>query len=153
VHPCTGEGDVPLLTALMMHSTYDAGHIESLRTCMLCPALDGMIIKAAVWLLAATTTCIAYMQHVVWGDIGTQTLVRQTVTPSHPSCAACPAGLSGDFESEVLRLAYSSLTTPPSIYDQHLPTGRHALAATHHTTHNEQLYCLLQQQHVAVHTA
>lgn len=33
------------------------------------------------------------------------------------------SGLSGDFEAEVLRLRYSSLTTPPSIYDQHLPTG------------------------------
>lgn len=36
-------------------------------------------------------------------------------------------GLTGDFESEVLRLSYSSLTTPPSTYDQHLPTGKRAL--------------------------
>lgn len=38
-------------------------------------------------------------------------------------CFSAPSGLSGEFESEVLRLAYSSLTTPSSIYDQHLPTG------------------------------
>jgi oligopeptidase B len=38
-----------------------------------------------------------------------------------------PAGLTGDFDSEVLRLYYSSPTTPRSIYDQHLPSGRRAL--------------------------
>jgi protease II len=43
------------------------------------------------------------------------------------AAAAAAAGLTGDFESEVLRLSYSSLTTPPSIYDQHLPTGTHDL--------------------------
>jgi hypothetical protein len=32
-------------------------------------------------------------------------------------------GLTGDFDSEVLRLRYSSMTTPPSVYDQHMATG------------------------------
>ncbi|WIA17986.1 hypothetical protein OEZ85_009475 [Tetradesmus obliquus] len=35
--------------------------------------------------------------------------------------------LTGDFDSEVLRLSYSSPTTPRSIYDQHLPSGRRLL--------------------------
>jgi hypothetical protein len=39
------------------------------------------------------------------------------------SAAAAAAGLTGDFTSEVLRLRYSSLTTPPSVYDQHMATG------------------------------
>lgn len=38
-----------------------------------------------------------------------------------------PAALTGDFDSEVLRLSYSSPTTPRSIYDQHLPSGRRLL--------------------------
>jgi oligopeptidase B len=37
------------------------------------------------------------------------------------------AALTGDFDSEILRLYYGSLTTPRSIYDQHLPSGRRAL--------------------------
>jgi hypothetical protein len=46
----------------------------------------------------------------------------------HPAaaCSCCVLdgpGLTGDFESEVLRLSYSSLTTPPSVYDQHMATG------------------------------
>ncbi|KAF8063007.1 dapb1 [Scenedesmus sp. PABB004] len=40
---------------------------------------------------------------------------------------ALSGGLTGDFESEVLRLRYSSLTTPPSVYDQHLGTGKRCL--------------------------
>jgi hypothetical protein len=44
---------------------------------------------------------------------------RVLLPPSH-------TGLTGDFESEVLRLCYSSMTTPASVYDQHLPTGVHA---------------------------
>jgi oligopeptidase B len=39
----------------------------------------------------------------------------------------CRAGLTGDFDSEVLRLRYSSLTTPSSVYDQHLASGRRNL--------------------------
>ena len=33
-------------------------------------------------------------------------------------------GEQGDFDSEVLRLVYSSLTTPPTVIDQHLGTGK-----------------------------
>ena len=33
------------------------------------------------------------------------------------------AGKQGDYHSEVLRIAYSSLTTPPTIIDQNLGTG------------------------------
>ncbi|WIA19863.1 hypothetical protein OEZ85_005766 [Tetradesmus obliquus] len=40
---------------------------------------------------------------------------------------ALSGGLTGDFDSEVLRLRYSSLTTPPSVYDQHMATGKRAL--------------------------
>eukprot|EP00878_Enallax_costatus_P023740 GHUV01025278.1.p1 GENE.GHUV01025278.1~~GHUV01025278.1.p1 ORF type:complete len:552 (+),score=140.91 GHUV01025278.1:456-2111(+) len=36
-------------------------------------------------------------------------------------------GLTGDFDSQVLRLRYSSLTTPPSVYDQRMDTGKRAL--------------------------
>ncbi|KAF6261715.1 prolyl oligopeptidase [Scenedesmus sp. NREL 46B-D3] len=40
---------------------------------------------------------------------------------------ALSGGLTGNFDSEVLRLRYSSLTTPPSVYDQHMETGKRAL--------------------------
>lgn len=36
---------------------------------------------------------------------------------------ALRAGDQGDFDSEVLRLVYSSLTTPRTVIDQHLATG------------------------------
>lgn len=40
---------------------------------------------------------------------------------------ALSGGPTGDFDSEVLRLHYSSLTTPPSVYDQSMATGKRAL--------------------------
>lgn len=47
-------------------------------------------------------------------------------TPLHPIApqhtASC-AELTGGFDSEVLRLYYSSMSTPPSVYDQHLGSG------------------------------
>jgi hypothetical protein len=46
-------------------------------------------------------------------------------------------GLTGDFDSEVLRLRYSSMTTPPSVYDQHMATGAaHERADSLHCSSN-----------------
>lgn len=36
-------------------------------------------------------------------------------------------GLTGGWDSDVLRLAYNSLTTPASVIDHHIPSGRRAL--------------------------
>ncbi|KAI8467012.1 MAG: prolyl oligopeptidase [Monoraphidium minutum] len=36
-------------------------------------------------------------------------------------------GLTGDFDSDVLRLYYESMTTPPSVIDHHIPSGRRAV--------------------------
>lgn len=51
--------------------------------------------------------------------------------PNRPAsvaiCCCLMPGLFGDFENEVLRMQYSSLTTPHSTYDQHLHTGNRAL--------------------------
>ena len=37
-----------------------------------------------------------------------------------------PPGVTGDFDSDVLRLSYDSLTTPSSVIDHHIPSGRRA---------------------------
>lgn len=44
------------------------------------------------------------------------------LTFEEPAYALGP-GEEGDFESDILRLTYSSLTTPSTVIDQHLGTG------------------------------
>ncbi|GBF88888.1 oligopeptidase B [Raphidocelis subcapitata] len=40
-------------------------------------------------------------------------------------------GLTGEFDSDVLRLHYDSLTTPHSVIDHHIPSGRRATRKVH----------------------
>ncbi|KAI8471644.1 MAG: prolyl oligopeptidase [Monoraphidium minutum] len=40
-------------------------------------------------------------------------------------------GVTGDYDSDVLRLAYDSLTTPSSVIDHHIPSGRRATRKVH----------------------
>ncbi len=41
--------------------------------------------------------------------------------------APCRAGAAGDFDSPLVRLSYTSLTTPNSVIDYHTGTGRRAV--------------------------
>ncbi|KAF6263009.1 prolyl oligopeptidase [Scenedesmus sp. NREL 46B-D3] len=60
------------------------------------------------------------------GSMPTQLSNRQVISFDE-AAFELSGGLTGGFDSEVLRLDYSSLTTPRSVYDQHLPSGRRAL--------------------------
>ena len=49
-------------------------------------------------------------------------LAQSDMTFDEPAYALSP-GEQGDFDSPVLRVLYSSLTTPRTVIDQHMTTG------------------------------
>lgn len=53
-----------------------------------------------------------------------------------PCTRVYSAAITGEWDSDVLRLAYNSLTTPPSVIDYHIPSGRRMTRRVSHSMLN-----------------
>ncbi|GBF90424.1 prolyl endopeptidase-like [Raphidocelis subcapitata] len=79
---------------------------------------------------ANATVRVVYHELAPGGPMPTAPLGAGTVIGFDEAVYDLSGGITGEFESEVLRLYYNSMTTPTSIIDHHIGSGRRAVRKT-----------------------